>query len=139
MYNLCTMERRPHRIVGAIPPAPPFLEKRLTCPLNVSVSLQLLIRWRPAVRVGVELRQSCPFLKLESHYSIHIPAGDCFIQGLAVCLGRLRRRFVEFCRSAAESSLEPWIYWLAHRSEDICSRLYSLSFLYSGFIMRTSN
>lgn len=34
-----------------------------------------------AERVGVEPGMSWPFLKLESHSTIHIPAGSRFIQG----------------------------------------------------------
>lgn len=54
--------------------------------------------WSSRVRGGgVEPRQSCPFLKLESHFtlSIHIPAGNRFIQGPVWCWDDLK--IVEFC------------------------------------------
>lgn len=56
--------------------------------------------WSSRVRGGgggVEPRQSCPFLKLESHFtlSIHIPAGNRFIQGPVWCWDDLN--IVEFC------------------------------------------
>lgn len=65
--------------------------------LHVSSSLSGVEQQSEGGGGGVEPRQSCPFLKLESHFtlSIHIPAGNRFIQGPVWCWDDLN--IVEFC------------------------------------------
>lgn len=77
-----------------------------------SVPLLARIRWEQRRSVGVESRQSWPFLKLESHSS-----SFTFLPGTR----RVARPI-----SQSNPILKLWIYCLAPRVEDICSPARSL-------------
>lgn len=104
--------------------------------LNASACLQLLIRCGAAEWVGVEPRQSCPFLKLESRFTLH--SHSCWEPLHSQCEWCWDDwKTVEFCLSR-QNQLGPWNYHFAQQAENICIQFYSLSFICSGFIMRTS-